>query len=362
MVFDSPKMMALRELYKDLENNEVPHIILLDRHDGFDGERKLIEQLADKLASELNKKRFNKWLGNFLVENNNQHLGAWFEIMLYGWLKQNINQKYNVNYDPSIMGNNPDFSIGNGKELIVIEARGHGLKNDQRAKKIVSEIIFSILQNIYKPFFVNIIVNQYGLTINQDEFIDTINRWLDSPEPKIFHYKDEWGNDFELSAEYKTNQNKITIASIEDSQIDHEELKPHLIKKAEQHEVIRKSGIPYIIAIFLESSILSCEDVVSALFGLPTIIFNLESDEIAELMIDRSGIFYHENEIWHKDVSATLVFTHRYDESLKTRRLCACYIENPYANVKIESTFFPTEARYIVIARTKSEFKMNWVS
>lgn len=362
MVFDSPKMRALREKYKDQDNYEVRHIILLDRHDGFDGERMLIEQLADKLASELNKKRFNKWLGNFLVENNNQHLGAWFEIMLYGWLKQNINQQWNVNFEPSIMGNNPDFSIGNGNELIVIEARGHGLNNDQRAKKKVSGIIFSKLQNINKPFFVNIFVNQYGLTINQEEFIHTIKLWLDSPEPKIFHYKDEWGNDFELSAEYKPNQNKITVASIENPQIDHEELKPHLIEKAGQHEAIRNSGIPYIIAIFLESSILSCEDVFSALFGLPTITFNLESDEIEELMIDRSGIFYHENEIWHKDVSGTLVFSHRYDESLKTRRLYACYIENPYANVKIESTFFPTEARYIVIERTKSGFKMGRVS
>jgi len=353
MVFDNIKMVSLREKYEGKKNFEVPKIVLLDRYDGYLGERNIIE----KLVSDISTEQLPRWMGNFLDEQDNRHIGAWFEIMLFGWLQQH----FHVRFEPIIEGSNPDYAIEIGSKLIIIEATAHGLSLEQRAKKKVSANIYSVLESIKKPYFVQMRVSQYGLTINKKSFTQFINQWLDSPEPPPLHFQDDLGNIFEFVAEYKPNQKNIIVGCIEGYWVNHEELKQPLRKKAKQHRSIRKAGYPYIIAMFLESSILSGDEVVSAWLGLPSVTYDFETDQISEEKFDHSGIHYQGNEILHKSVSGTLVFKAEYDENTKSRYLKCWYVENPYALVKIDASLFPVESQFIVVERNDANFKMNWV-
>ncbi len=80
MIFDSPKMITLREKYHNTPNYGVPEIVNLDRIDEYTGERSLLESLL----LDANESRRKDWLGRLINIEDAQFWGAWFEIMLYG--------------------------------------------------------------------------------------------------------------------------------------------------------------------------------------------------------------------------------------------------------------------------------------
>jgi len=351
MIFDSVKMQKLREEFKEIHRLDVPQIIHYDFVHDYDGEKAEIETLA----STLTRKKFRKWLGNFLAIEDNQHLGAWFEIMLFGWLKD----KFTVEFEPAINGNHPDFKILNNQNPIIVEARAFGYNNNERAKKNNSKFVFSILERIQKPYSVKIELRSCGTEIDEYIFIDEVNRRLDSLGGTAFTFIDNFGNNFYISADYNPNFSHVMVIATQGLWTNGDRLKSLLLEKAQQHQKLRDEGFPYVIAIYLEPAAYSYEEVISAWYGNPIVTIYPEIGQLIEKN-DYSGILFSSG-VDCQTVSGILVFRSLYDEVLKKRILRCGYIENSLAKIKIDPHLFRAESRFLVTEKLGSTYTMNWV-
>ena len=115
MIFDSEAMQRQRTKYAATPDDCAPKIVLLDRLAKTSGERSYLEELVVSVAESKRK----GWLGRMLSDRDGQHLGAWFELMLYGWLRQ-VGE---VHFEPEVEGDNPDFVLRTAGHRIAIEAR-----------------------------------------------------------------------------------------------------------------------------------------------------------------------------------------------------------------------------------------------
>jgi hypothetical protein len=353
VIFDSPKMIELREKYRDLPNYEVPEVVFLDRHEGYSGERLLLESLFTRVSPEKQK----DWLGRFVNDLPQQHIGVWFEIMLYGWLMEH----FDVVVEPEILGNFPDFVLNILECQLAIEARAFLVPPEEREKKQKFYRIFSSLGSIQKPFSVNLKIEKLGEPIIIAEFVESISLWLDTNAEQELIYNDGLGNSVKLSATQRSTLKKVGVISTEGFSVNPEVLKSPLSEKAGQHKALRKAGYPYVIAIFLEPSHLLAEEVSEAWLGRTIVVYDPDTDKVVEEKLDQSGIHYFGCEIRHKSVTGTLVFKANYDNIKKSRYLQAWYIQNPYANIVIDPKIFPVESRFVVVGHDDKMFEVKWV-
>jgi len=353
MIFDSPQMVSLHEKYRNLPDYEVPDIVFLDRYDGYQGERALLEDLLKSVST--NKQR--DWFGRLVNEESQQHIGTWFEIMLYGWFRES----FVVHVEPEVIGNYPDFVLDIQGNQLAIEARAFLIPPEERERKQKFDRIFSSLSSIQKPFLVSLKIKQLGEKINISEFVELVNLWLDSTAEQEFNYRDNVGNILRLSATPGPTLKKVGVISTEMLRVNPDVLKAPLHEKAKQHRALRKAGYPYVIAIFLEPSHLSAEEVSEAWLGKTIVVLDVDTNQVAEEKLDQSGIHFWGNEIRHKSVSGTLVFKTGYDEVRKSRYLQSWYVQNPYANVIIDPALFPVESRFVVVRQDEKLYEMKWV-
>lgn len=353
MIFDSPQMIALRERFKNIPNYEVPEIVFLDRYLSYSGERDLLEALLRDVS---NQKQLD-WLGRLVSEDPSQHIGAWFEIMLFGWLKE----YFTVQVEPEILGNYPDFVLDVQNTLLAIEARAFLTGPEERERRSKLNRILSTLGSIEKPFIVMFKIERLGEKIDTNKFSEDICRWLDVNADQDFIYKDNCENIIRLSAKQAPQFKKLGASSSEGFHINPDVLKVPLSKKASQHKALRKAGTPYVIAIFLEPSHLSAEEVIEAWIGKLTAVYDIESDQIVEEKFDESGIRFFGKEIVHKSVAGILVFKASHAEAKKTRYLDSWYVQNPHATMAIDPYIFPVNSRFIVIGQDNITFEMKWV-
>jgi hypothetical protein len=272
LIFNSEKIKKLLEnhpLTKD--NSIVPSAVFLARSDKCKKEREYLEGLF----SQAPEKKQKDWINRISREDEINHFSSWFEIMLYGWLKQ----LGEVEIEPKIDGKRPDFSIDLQGKKIFFEARVR-METISSSRK-VSEHIF------------------------------------EGPFPEVF--------------------TKF---------IDPYELKSLLEEKINQHKNIYKSGYAYIICIYLASVWESVEEFKNAIFGKECLL-NENFEEIIDVNLDSSGLFSEKKEL-SKIVTGFFIFESRWDGGEKRRKLKASYINNPYAEVKIDPIIFlmvrhPTE-------------------
>jgi hypothetical protein len=140
-----------------------------------------------------------------------------------------------------------------------------------------------------------------------------------------------------------------------------------LIYKAEQHRAIHDAGYPYIIAILIESSLHSAENVVESWLGKRKIIYDKNSTKFLMEFFDLLGASYENGEIIHDYVSGILVFKTITQPGYEGRKLKGWYIENVNCEkqFKINSSIFPVEDKFIehknicgrkYLAREKNSF------
>jgi hypothetical protein len=354
MIFDSPQMKALRNKYKSLPNYEVPEIVFLDRYGEYECEKQLLEYLF----ATVNLQKQKDWFGRFVNAEFQQHVGVWFEIMLYGWLRE----RFSIQVEPEILGNFPDFVLDISKTQLVIEAKAFLVPSEERVRKQKFNRIISTLGGISKPFSVILRIEQLGENIRIGEFVNAVINWLETAADQRLDYQDRRGNILQLSATPRSTLKKLGVISSEGVGVNPEVLRPPLSKKADQHQALRKAGYPYIIAIFLEPSHLSAEEVCEAWMGKTTIVYDVEINKVVEEKFDESGISFFKQEILHKSVTGILVFKSGFDKNRKTRYLQSWYVQNPNANVVIDSAFFPVESRFVVVGQDDKNFEMKWVN
>lgn len=354
MVFDSPEMNALRIKYGGELNHRVPDIVFLDRYDGYKNEREAIE----KLVSSVSTSKQNDWLGRFINPDHQQHVGAWFEIMLFGWLKEH----FQVQVEPEIAGCYPDFLVAVNDNIVVIEAIAYLATPQEITDRIMRLEFTYLLETIERPYAVNLKIKRFGSRIEKDIFVSQVHNWLDHSKDKPLHYQDAVGNILELTVAYETKLNKIGVMVTGNFEwINTDLVKPSLRRKAKQHRGLKDSNYPYVIAILLESGLYSADEVVDAWLGKPQVVFDRVSDRIIHEQTDQSGITYYGKKVQNTRVSGILVFSASDDQLEQTRFLKTWYIENPYARNKVEPNFFPVNGSFIVVSNKANMFEMQWI-
>jgi hypothetical protein len=111
----------------------------------------------------------------------------------------------------------------------------------------------------------------------------------------------------------------------------------------------------------LEPNELSAEEIIEAWIGKTIVVIDGDENQVIEEKLDQNGLHLYRNVIRHKSVTGTLVFQDEYDKTRKSRYLQCWYMQNPYSNVSINPTIFPTESRFVVVKKDNKTFEMKWV-
>ena len=353
MIFDSPHVRALVAKCADQPDFRVPQIVGLARNKKLMAEREDLEALVGQVPE----KKQRDWLGRLSSHNDDQHLGAWFEIKLFGWLKQ----VGDTVVEPSVEGDAPDFSVMLGDLRVMIEARACGESEAERERhRREAEVIWTIRQ-IQMPYAVTIRKLQWGGKLDSSRCVSEVLSWLQHSPAAPLVYVDIGGTRIWLEAQHLPSLNQVGVAGpVTSGWANPNVVKPALREKASQHKRLRRSGHPYLLALFLESWLLSAEEVAAAWFGNMQVLVDLESGQAVGERLDRSGIHFYHSEVRHRSVSGTLVFRKRWLGSPYPIELRAWYIENPFALVAVDASRLPVEGRFVVVGRDDDELSMTW--
>jgi hypothetical protein len=309
MIFDSPEMLRLREKYRGYTDYRSPEIIILDRQAHLSGEREYLESLIESVRPQKQK----EWLSRLWNDDNGQHLSAWFEMMLYGWLRK-VGE---VDVEPEIEGNFPDFAVHFEDKKIIIEAVSWLIpENERRLEHLKSEFVDK-LNELPFPYLIEIEKLEINSSLDCSKIIDQIVGWLEHQPDRIYEYNDNYQNHVELKASlFPSLTDTATVGPTVSLLLNPDLLKSPLRKKARQHRNVRVAGYPYVIAIFIESPFFSHDEIVDAWFGQEQVVVDMQSKKIVETRLDLRGLYYWKRKIHHKTVSGTLVFKTQYRPSL----------------------------------------------
>lgn len=354
MIFDSPEVQQLIFKYANRKEYKIPPIVLLDRLENHTDEKLILESIFQKA----NPVKQKDWLARLCSLNYSDVISTWFEIMLANWLEQ-IGP---IEIEPEIKGNLPDFLVKSENQQIVIEAKAVIITANKRNKKNWEHTIISAIKTIKLPYM--LITKAVRLTAlpNINLFLEKVNEWLSSTPEVDFTYEDRFGNIFVLESQpYPTSEYVITAWTGDAEFLDPAPLKSALKKKASDNKAIREAGYPYVIALSIEDFLFDAKDVIPVWFGNEHWIIDLSKLQVVESRRDSTGLINYRKELLHRTVSGTLVFKIDRKEGFRGNTLKGWYIENPYAKVKVDSSIFPVEARYIVVEKDTRNIKMAWI-
>jgi hypothetical protein len=348
MIFDTPEMQRLRDKFRNTPDFDAPDIVLLDRSQHLVGERAYLEVII-RLVPEYTQK---KWINTLLSSDFENHMGTWFEMMLFGWM-QEID---NIAVQPEIEDGSPDMALDFGGERIFVEAKTILTEEANREKNRRIAAVFATLKTIPLPFSLSI--EQLSLKSRVDaSFLSLkVREWLESTPDQKFVFEDRHQNIIVFTAmNVQKFDHVVASGPVYGVYVNPEILKKPIKKKARQHKRFRNSGYPYIIALYLEPFLQSAEEVVEAWLGKELWTVDANENEVVKKKSDQSGLHFYGREILHKSVSGTLVFKARNDDNLKRRVLEARYIQNPFAKIWVEPFLFPVQSSYTVL-----EYAMGW--
>lgn len=351
MIFDTDRYQRIASKYKSRRRYELPQILLLK---DFSREVELLESLVEEVAKE----KREPLLARLISDNDSNHIGAWFELRLFGWL-QKIGE---TEFQPTIHGATPDASVSINGGKIAIEAKVIVDSKDTVAEdKFYGQLLF-LLRKLRMPYGIS--VENVTLKHIQDEehFLNAVAKWLEGNPSIALDYGDDVLGHIVLKAKYlESLENPEVMGPAKFSYINPDLLKPHIKQKAGQHSAIRHSETPYVIALLVERRLFSAEEVVAAWFGKQQIELSISDYEtqITGATVDQTGLHYWGKDFLHTSVAGTLVFKRTFkDDSID---LEAWWIENPNAHKTIRSDVFPVSSKWVVLRRDSRNAEMGWV-
>jgi hypothetical protein len=353
MIFDSPSMAKLREKYRQSPDYRVPMAVLRDRSEMLGEERIYLEHLIS-LAPEA---RRNDWIGRLTSEEDEQHYGAWFEIMLFGWLTlAGLTEA-----EPNIAENHPDFRFISSGTPIYIEARAILIPAEERSKRRGVTELLAILHTIEKPFMLTILTCKIRGELDQAALCAKVSNWLDNDPDKVLIYEDSKGNMIGIQAKKAKGLGQLDILGPSDAKYANpDSLKRALSEKAQQHKQLRRAGHAYIVAVWLENWLYTPNEVVQAWLGKLVVDVDINTKQVVGQRVDRSGLHFGGPDIRHTSVSGTLVFRSPYNASILRHELQAWYIQNPFALTPIAADAFPVQASLVVASQDSHGYSMSW--
>jgi hypothetical protein len=357
MLFDSLTMAKLLAKYEGLRDYEIPEVVYLGRSPEMAADRDYLEELVS--TAPLTEAKRQDWINRFVKDDYAQYKPSWFEIMLYGWLRD----VGNVEVNPSLLGNDPDFVLTINSQQIVIEAYALLEYDEERAWQQRMDELMGVLHEIEKPFFVEIDNYEPDGPLARERLKADVIQWLDAAVSPSFTFQDENGNKISLrvASDIETTHLAVFGSGRSAIMVSSDPLKDPLRKKASQHKAIRRAGYPYVIAVLLDPWQLSAESVVEAWLGEMKYVWNLNNTENGELVGDLgSGLHVFGSAVRHTSVSGTLAFRAMRNRTLERNVLVGWYIENPFAKVPLGPNLFPVVASYQIINKGQKSLKMGW--
>lgn len=353
-IFNSPELTELIAKNDQGIFDRCPHVIYLAQSEDLAGERRYLEELIGSAPAQKQK----KWIKELIQQNDEQHLSAWFEIMLYGWLKQ----AGSVEVEPDILGNSPDFSFTSdtATEPVIIEARAVLKTENARFQSAAISRVFKLLEQVPMPYVVTIKSMHISSLRLLGKLVHCVSMWLKEDPDNQYIYEDG-KNTIVLTARPHASQHVYATYVPPGSFINPNVLKPAMRQKANQHTAIRHAGYPYVIALFLENSLFSVEEVFQAWIGNTVYTLDTQSGDLLDTHIDCSGLSFHKMKVQDRSVSGFLVCHVREKVGENRRMISGVYVQNPYATSVIDWKCFPVEAAYVVEDRRGLDFAMNWV-
>jgi hypothetical protein len=361
MIFDSPAMNKFLKKYEHLPDYDVPRAVHLARNPYNFAERQHIENLV-ALASDSPKKQ-NSWKTDLTGTDDGNFLGSWFEIILFGWLRQHGK----VTVSPHTADDDPDFELENANynQPIIVEARARlQTHSDYRVRLAQSCVIHSLEKH---PYPYNIIIEEFllGKKLDLAHFENEALKWLPNilTQP-TFTYNDSYNSKITLSfLKESTTTKKMWVGECSTPyEVDSSPLTSPIEEKASQHKRIAQRGHPYIIAILIDDPKLTHEEVTEVWFGSPAVGYNpAVAGIIWDIPHNKDGLHFEKDieDVKYTNVSGTLVFKSDYSNEHYLR---AWYVENPFAATPIPANLFDVEDAYIAFERNPKNFRMQWQS
>lgn len=353
MIFDNPTLGKLRSQYAEEPDYIVPYIILLDRKNDLIDERLLLETIITSVSPEKQK----DWLGRLCSKEEHQYMGAWFEMMLFHWLLPSGD----IEVEPEILGNRPDFLVRKAGQEIIVEAKALLVSQSEREQKRWQSAIFSTIKEVKLPYILSVEVANLVSTPDTKKLIQEISHWLCTQPDKQYNFEDRAGNVVVFNSEHHPNLKNVGLLWAGEMQlVNPDALKPALQEKAKGNRAVRKAGYPYVIALFIENFLYSVEEVITSWFGNESVVIDTNTLEVIETKRNLRGLHLYRKQVTHRTVSGTLVFKAKHSENFRGNLLQGWFIQNPYAKVKVDEYIFPVENSFIVVEQDALGYKMAW--
>ena len=352
MIFDSEQMIQLKLKYEKTAIGFIPEILKFYDNPRLHNEKTILEKYFAKAPKEIQK----RWLSTLISDNNGSFIGTWFEIMLFAWLDKFAK----VEIEPLILFSKPDFIISAKGKKVIIEAKSILKKPDERKKSSILNYVFKILQSINRKFLIRIESYEFQGIPDYDDFKNNVIEWLDSNPDSFLDYLFEDGRIVLNSMKLDTTDSVLVMTAGESLFINPDPLRKTLKKKASQHKNLKKTGLPYVIAIYIESGDYRSDDVVIAMFGNKKITIDINTNKVLKNTIDKTGFNFFGEKIVHTSLAGILVFKTSYDENKLQRTLMADYIENPYTKNELDFSIFPIKSSFTVKSISENSYEMGW--
>ena len=353
MIFDSERMQHLRRKYISVHPCEWPRILWVDR------EYPLWKTHLESLIQTVPPLVQEDWLKRLVHSDDDQYMGAWFEMMLYGWLQQ-VGE---VTAQPHQGASQPDFLVKTCEGEVFVEAFVLRPPREWQQTQGWKCRLWEVLEEIARPFIIRIRRARCSFAFHRwDDLRLQVTTWLDGHPAEPFVWETE-GCILHLEASpLPTSPGKVMVSDISEEAVwvDVTPLRKRLQEKYKQHKAARLQG-PFVLAVFFDRWDLAAEDVVTAWLGSTRWIIDPHTLEVVRQDIDFSGLHYRsKRRPQYTYVSGTLAF-HYGEMQQQPPFLAGHYVQNPFAKHPVDPMLWPVPAHFVVVGETENDFEMKWV-
>jgi len=376
-VFEESWVGNLERKYQYTSKYTTPFIAKLALDSLLSRERDKIEEWFQTLPDDVKP----DILGRLRSKNSHQHFSAYYELVLYQFLKS---ISYSVTIHPKLEEGEPDLLV-TGKNLdkpIIIEIATvfddpNWEKEQQKFDRILEQ-----LNRIEHYFFVVVLVESEHIPerVNHKRLQQFVAQWLDSFDPKITHESQE--------IEYQGNGLKLKLAAVPRKMLERKpivgshmlparfigsiQLRRVLEKKINKYKGVKELGLPFIIALRLVDIPLDREDIIGELFGKMqlTIKRSLKGEVIEKWGRNFSGLVTPKPGLGGKTrntgLSAVLEVKSKWlpskeEDGEEVRKHFLRVIHNPFASVPLDHRVFKDYPQLVPVAEDEKQISLQWI-
>jgi hypothetical protein len=375
-VFEESWVEALEQQYGSASKYTTPFVARLALDPILARERAKIEEWFQTLPEDAKP----DIRGRLKDKNSHQHLGAYYELVLYQFFKS---MGYSVTIHPRLPEGEPDLLV-TGKNLekpIIVEIATVFDDPDWQKEEQKLNLILKMLDSIEHYFFISVIVHSEHIPerVDYKKLKQFVTGWLDGFDPKITHTVEEIG--------YEANGLKLKLILIPKKTLKKEpivgghmlparfigatQLRRTLGKKINKYKSVSKT--PFIIALNITDMPAGETGLLNELFGKRVVRIrrtqngNVSSTEDGR---DFSGLLTPKPGLGGKTqntrLSAALSTRNRWLEREKenepARRIHHFgVIHNPWASNPLSYKLFEGYPQLVNISKNEKEISLDWI-